>query len=81
MLDDPVLKGIAERLGCSLGQACIGWALRKGVAVATKTEKESRMVENLESIQVAPKLTDEDIKKIDALNMDLKKYWNPYAIA
>ena len=64
-----------------LGPSLYRLGVEKGVAVATKTEKESRMVENFGSIQVAPKLTDEDIKKIDALNMDLKKYWNPYAIA
>ena len=46
-----------------MGQVCIGWALRKHVAVATKTEKEYRMKENLGSIEVASKLTKVEIKQ------------------
>ena len=48
--------------------------------MVTKTEKETRMKENLESIEVAKKLTAEDIRLIDTLNKNLRKFWDVYAI-
>ena len=36
VLDDPLMKEISNKIGCTVGQLCIAWALRKGVAVATK---------------------------------------------
>merc|ERR1719507_1722702 len=80
VLDDPVLKDIAAKLGCTVGQLCIAWALRKKVAVATKTEKESRMIENLESLKFANALPQEDMEKIGALNINLRKYVALYSI-
>ena len=59
---------------------CIAFALAKGLAVVTKTEKETRMKENLESIDVAGKLTQEDIQLMDTLNKNLRKFWDVYAI-
>ena len=59
---------------------CIAWALRKHVALCTKTEKESRMVENLESTKFANLLTEEDMEKIGALNINLRKYVKLYSI-
>ena len=80
VLDDPVLKEIADKMGCSLGQLCIAWALRKCVAVSTKTEKEKRMEENLHSYNFADKITEEDMNRIGELNIDLRKYFEPYTI-
>ena len=50
VLDDPEIRNIATRIGCTTAQLCIGYALAKGLSVVTKTEKESRMRENLDSI-------------------------------
>ena len=69
---------IAARIGCTMGQLCIAWALRKHVGVCTKTEKESRMVENIDSIKFANALTAEDMEKIGALNINLRKYVSLY---
>ena len=80
VLKEPVLIEIAARRGCTVGQLCIAWALRKHVAVCTKTEKESRMRENLESLKFASALTEEDMKQIGALNMNLRKYVKLYDI-
>ena len=80
VLKEPVLIEIAARRGCTVGQLCIAWALRKHVAVCTKTEKESRMTENLESLKFASALTEEDMKQIGALNMNLRKYVKLYGI-
>ena len=81
VLDDPTLNTIATRLGCSVAQVCIGYALAKGLAVSTKTEKEERMKENLSSIEVAAKLTHEDVKLIDSLNINQRTFWDPYLVA
>ena len=79
VLGDPILKEIAAKMGCSLGQLCIAWAQRKHVAVCTKTKREKRMMENLESSNFADKITEEDMKKIGELNANLRKYLDPYA--
>jgi len=78
VLDDPVLKDISARVGCTVGQLCIAWALRRHVAVATKTEKEARLVENIEASKFAEKLTNEDIARIGALNVNLRKFHEVY---
>ena len=80
VLQDPVIKEIASRIGCTPAQVCIAFALAKGLAVVTKTEKETRMKENLDSIEVAKKLTAEDIQLVDTLNKNLRKFWDVYAI-
>jgi diketogulonate reductase-like aldo/keto reductase len=46
----------------------------------TKTEKESRMKENLDSIYIARKLSKEDLELIDTLNINLRKFWDLYLI-
>ena len=78
VLEDPTLKAIATRESCSTAQVCIGYALAKGLAVVTKSEKEERMRENLNSINLASKLTNEDVKLIDSLNKNQRLFWDPY---
>ena len=56
----------------------IGWAISKGVAISTKTEKEHRMKENLGGTAV--KLQQEDIEAINKLNINQRVFWNPYDI-
>ena len=80
VLEDPVIKKIATRIGCTPAQVCIAFALAEGLAVVTKTEKETRMKENLESIEYAKKLTQEHIQSLDSLNKNLRKFWDVYAI-
>ena len=78
LLDDEVLIGIASKRGCSTAQVALKWALTKGISIVTKTEKEARMTENLESENV--ELSDDDIKLIDGLNLNQRLFWNPYDI-
>jgi len=80
VLEDAKLKEIATKHQCTVAQVCIGYALAKGVGVVTKTEKEERMKENLQSTMVAGKLTEEDIKEIDQLNKNMRKFWDPYLV-
>ena len=69
---------VAKERGCTVAQVAISWALSKGVAVSSKTEKEHRMKENISGTKV--KLTDENIKEIDKLNIEQRVFWNPYNI-
>lgn len=80
VLDDPVITKLATRIGCTSAQVCIGYALAKGLAVVTKTEKESRMKENLASIEIAKQLSEDDVSLIDTLDRNLRKFWDVYDI-
>ena len=81
MLDNPTLKSIAGKLKATVAQVCLAWALRKQVAVDTKTENESRMKENFGALKLVEKLSDEDAHAIDLLNLNIRKFWNPYTVA
>ena len=81
LLDDSILKSIASKHECTVAQVCMAYALKRGVGVVTKTEKEERMKENLDSTKIADKLTNEDIEAINQLNKNMRKFWNPYLIA
>ena len=76
VLDDPVLKGISERIGCTVAQLSIAWAIKRNVAVVTKTESRPRMNENLNSTVFIEKITSDDMKKIDSLNANICKFWD-----
>ena len=76
VLDDPVLKGISERIGSTVAQLSIAWAIKRNVAVVTKTENRPRMNENLNSTEFIEKITSDDMKKIDSLNANICKFWD-----
>ena len=79
-LDDPVIRKIAQRLGCTSAQVCIGYALSKDVLVVTKTEKIERMKENLHSIEISKLMTPDDIEAIDKLNRNQRIFVDVYSI-
>ncbi len=67
-LRDPVVTGIAERLGLTAGQVVLGWHLRAGRLVIPKSAHVDRMRENLASAGSAERLSSEDLAAIDALD-------------
>ena len=69
---------ISKEKECTIAQVALSWALSKGIAVVTKTEKPVRMKENISALNI--KLTDEDIKTIDKLNLNQRLFWNPNKI-
>ena len=80
VLHDETLKRIASKNGCTLAQVAFSWELSKGIAIATKTENEKRMRENLAAADVT--LSDEDIADIDKLgSVNQRLFWSPYDIA
>lgn len=65
-LTDPVITGIAGKVGATPAQVVIAWHLNEGRIVIPKSVHAERMKENLAaaSIQLSP----EDLQTIDALN-------------
>ncbi|GIO04544.1 putative oxidoreductase YtbE [Brevibacillus reuszeri] len=66
LLDNPVLKEIAERHGKSIAQVILRWDLQHGIVTIPKSTKEHRIQENADVFNF--ELTAEDMEKIDALN-------------
>ena len=76
VLDDPVLKGISRRIGCTVAQLSLAWAIRRNVPVVTKTENRSRMDENLNCTKIVDRITLDEMDKINGLNQNIVKFWN-----
>jgi aryl-alcohol dehydrogenase-like predicted oxidoreductase len=63
------LETIARELDCTLAQLALAWCLKNPnvSCVITGASRASQVEENLRAVDVAPKLTPEMMKKIDAL--------------
>ncbi|NRR23942.1 aldo/keto reductase [Brevibacillus sp. MS2.2] len=68
LLDNPELKGIAEKYGKSIAQVIIRWDLQNGVVTIPKSTKEHRIVENASVFDF--ELSKEDMETIHALNQN-----------
>ena len=74
ILEQHVVKEIANRVGCTLAQVLLSWGVQRGTSVVVKSTNPERMKHNLdaESIQ----LSDEDMASISALNRN-RRYNDP----
>ncbi|KMZ44687.1 MULTISPECIES: aldo/keto reductase [Bacillales] len=68
LLDNAVLKGIAEKYGKSIAQVIIRWDLQNGVVTIPKSTKEHRIVENASVFDF--ELSKEDMEMIHSLNQN-----------
>lgn len=68
VLEDPVLLGIAKRVGRTTAQVTLRWHIQRGDIVFPKSVKRERMVENFELFDF--ELTDADVDAINGLNRD-----------
>ncbi len=66
LLDNPVLKELADRHQKSVAQVIVRWDLQNGVVTIPKSTKEHRIVENADVFNF--ELSSEDMAKIDALH-------------
>ena len=73
-LADPVVAAVAARLGASPAQVVLAWHLRRGVSAVPKSSQAARLAENLAAADLAPRLSDEDVRAISAL--DRKQRFN-----
>jgi len=61
------LKPIAEKLGCTLAQLALAWCIKNPnvSTVITGATKESQLIENINALEVVPKLTDQIMEEIE----------------
>jgi len=66
LFTNPVLSGIAQRYGKSVGQVVLRWAVQRGVAQIPKSVRPERMAENLDVFDFA--LTDAEMASVADLD-------------
>jgi methylglyoxal/glyoxal reductase len=66
ILDNPILKEIAEKYQKSVAQVILRWDLQNGVITIPKSTKEHRIIENANVFDF--ELSKEDMERIDGLN-------------
>ncbi|WP_042463962.1 aldo/keto reductase [Neobacillus dielmonensis] len=68
LISDPTINEIAEKYGKTAAQVILRWDLQTEVVTIPKSIKEHRIIENANIFDF--ELSQEDMKKIDALNKD-----------
>ncbi|KAG4435607.1 hypothetical protein IFR05_008916 [Cadophora sp. M221] len=73
------IKKISERTGLTAVQVVLAWALRRGWGVLAKSENESHLRQNLETLTRMDNLTTDDIMVIDEISstQEEKRCWDP----
>ena len=70
LLDDPVIKSIAQRLGHTPAQVLIAWHVNRGISVIPKSVTPARLRENLAAADIV--LTRADMDQIAALDANYR---------
>ena len=87
ILEDPVIRGIGDRLGYTPAQVLLAWALQRGTAVIPKSTNPGRLAENFAAAAAA--LDARAMKEIAALDEHRRyvtgSFWaregSPYTVA
>jgi len=66
LLGDPVVAGIADRLGRSPAQVLLRWCVQRGIPVITKSTHRDRIAENAQVFEF--ELAADDMERLDALD-------------
>ena len=66
LLEEPTIRRIADKHGCSTAQVLIRWAVARGTAVIPKSVNPERIRQNLAAAQV--KLAEQDMQQIAKLD-------------
>ena len=75
-LSDPVVCGIADKIGATAAQVLIAWSLSKGVVTLPKSVNPLRQEQNLATPNIVS-LSIDDIKLLDTLEEYLVTGWDP----
>ncbi len=70
LLDNPVIKSIAEDRGCTVAQVLLAWHVQRGISVIPKSVSPARLRENLAAAEI--KLEAADLKKIEGLDQSTR---------
>ncbi|CAB9525917.1 Deoxymugineic acid synthase 1 [Seminavis robusta] len=83
ILNDTVLKTIAEKHNVSVAQICLAWAIQRGTSVVVKSSSKAHQEENLkvfrqqgEEEELAVTLSDEEMEQIAGLERGYR-YFRP----
>lgn len=87
LLEDPVIKIIAEAHGATAAQVVLAWGIQRGTAVIPKTVHEKRLIENFKSIEI--KLSEGEMTSISKIDKNHRyvdgSFWapagSPYSVA
>ena len=66
LLNNPVVRRIADSLGCTTAQVLIRWAVERGVSVIPKSSNRAHLKENLKVLEL--KLSAKDMKDLAQLD-------------
>ena len=79
LMDEPTLVDLAKKYGKTPAQIIIRWDLQHGLITIPKSVRKERIIENADVFDF--ELSDEDMKKIDALNQNLRTGRDPDEIS
>ncbi len=74
-LQDPRLLRIALKYSKTPSQILLRWSIQTGVIVVCKSIRKERIIENANIFDF--KISDKDMKRLDALDEDLRTSWDP----
>lgn len=74
LLSDPDVSDMAKRLGRTVSQVLLRWALQQYIAIIPKAESAQHIQENINLDFVIP---EEDMDKLNNLKVNKKYAWNP----
>ncbi len=70
VLENPVIRSIAETRGCSPAQVVLAWDVQRGVSAIPKSVKPSRLLENLRAAEI--KLSTSELQTMEALDQNIR---------
>jgi alcohol dehydrogenase (NADP+) len=70
VLDDPVIRSIAQDRGCTPAQVLLAWHVQRGIAAIPKSVSPSRLRENLAAAQI--ELSPADLERIAGLDRNYR---------
>jgi diketogulonate reductase-like aldo/keto reductase len=79
LMDEPTLVELAKKYGKTPAQIIIRWDLQHGLITIPKSVRKERIIENADVFDF--ELSEEDMKKIDALNQNLRTGRDPDEIS
>ena len=72
LLEDELVKRLANKYSKSAGQICLKWAIQQNIVVIPKSTTPSRIKENAEIFDF--RMSDEDMNELKGLNRDFRIY-------
>ena len=70
LLDNPVIKAIAQDRGCTAAQVLLAWHVKRGISVIPKSVTPSRLRENLAAADIT--LSPMDVDRIGGLDQNYR---------